>query len=49
MNDVKLAPATVRAIEEILSAGKTAEIAVRRDGVIVWANSSKKKYEQPIA
>ena len=36
-------------IEESLTTGKTVEIAERHEKVIVWAVSSKKKYEQPIA
>ena len=43
-----LLPETVAKIEEILTAGKTVEIAERHNKVIVWAVSSKKKYEQPI-
>lgn len=46
---VKLVPELIRAIEEILNGGKTVEIAVRNSKIVVWANSSKKKYEQPIA
>lgn len=46
---VKLVPELIRAIEEILNGGKTVEIAVRNGKIVVWANSSKKKYEQPIA
>lgn len=46
---VKLVPEIVRAIEDILKSGKTVEIAVRNGKVVLWAVSSKKKYEQPIA
>ena len=46
---VKPVPELIRAIEEILNGGKTVEIAVRNGKIVVWANSSKKKYEQPIA
>lgn len=47
--EIRLTPEAVRQIEEILTAGKTVEIAERHGKVIVWAVSSKKKYEQPIA
>lgn len=46
---IRLTPEAVRKIEEILTAGKTVEIAERHEKVIVWAINSKKKYEQPIA
>lgn len=46
---VKLVPEIVRAIEDILKSGKTVEIAVRNGKIVLWAVSSKKKYEQPIA
>lgn len=45
----QLSPETVAKIEEILTAGKTVEIAERHEKVVVWAVSSKKRYEQPIA
>ncbi len=45
---IHLTPEMVRQIEEILASGKTVEIAERHNNVIVWAVSSKKKYEQPI-
>lgn len=47
--EIRLTPEVVRKIEEILTAGKTVEIAERHEKVIVWAVNSKKKYEQPIA
>ena len=47
--EIRLTPEAVRQIEEILTTGKTVEIAERHEKVIVWAVSSKKKYEQPIA
>lgn len=46
---VKLVPEIIRAIEEILKSGKTVEIAVRNGKIVLWAVSSKKRYEQPIA
>jgi hypothetical protein len=46
---IRLTPEAVRKIEEILTAGKTVEIAERHEKVVVWAINSKKKYEQPIA
>ena len=46
---VKLVPELIKAIEEILNSGKTVEIAVRNGKLVLWAVSSKKKYEQPIA
>ena len=47
--EIRLTPEAVRKIEDILTTGKTVEIAERHEKVIVWAVSSKKKYEQPIA
>ena len=47
--EIRLTPEVVRKIEEILTAGKTVEIAERHEKGVVWAVSSKKKYEQPIA
>ena len=47
--EIRLTPEAVRKIEEILTTGKTVEIAERHEKVVVWAVSSKKKYEQPIA
>lgn len=47
--EIHLTSEVVKKIEEILTAGKTVEIAERHEKVIVWAVSSKKKYEQPIA
>lgn len=47
--EIRLTPEAVRQIEEILTTGKTVEIAERNEKVIVWAVRSKKKYEQPIA
>ena len=47
--EISLTPEVVRKIEEILTAGKTVEIAERHEKVVVWAVSSKKKYEQSIA
>lgn len=47
--EIRLTPEVVRTIEEILTTGKTVEIAERHEKVIVWAVSSIKKYEQPIA
>ena len=46
--EIRLTPAAIRKIEEILTTGKTVEIARRNEKVVVWAVSSKKKYEQPI-
>ena len=47
--EIRLTPEVVRKIEEILTAGKTVEIAERHGKVVVWAVSSKKKSDQPIA
>ena len=47
--EIRLTPVAVRKIEEILTMGKIVEIAQRNEKVVVWAVSSKKKYEQPIA
>lgn len=46
---IKLDTETLALIEAILNSGKTVEIAVRNGKVIIWAVSSKKKYEKPIA
>lgn len=46
---IKLDPNIIALIEEILNSGKTVEIAVRNGKVVIWAVSSKKKYERPIA
>ena len=45
---IKLSPGLIKTIEAILNSGKTVEIAVRNKTVVVWAVSSKRKYEQPI-
>lgn len=47
--EIRLTPVAVKKIEEILTMGKIVEIAQRNEKVVVWAVSSKKKYEQPIA
>lgn len=47
--EIRLTQEAVRKIEEILAAGKTVEIAERHEKVVVWAVSSKKKYDEPIA
>lgn len=39
---------TIKAIEEILSANRTVELAVRNGKVIVWEMRSKKKYEAAV-
>ena len=39
---------TIKAIEEILSADKTAELAIKNGKVIVWETRSKKKYEATV-
>jgi antitoxin component of MazEF toxin-antitoxin module len=39
----------VEQIAESLEKGKTVEIAVRKDRLVVWENSSKKKYDEVIA
>lgn len=39
---------TIKAIEEILIANRTAELAVRNGKVIVWETRSKKKYEATV-
>lgn len=44
---IKLTSELIRTIEEILSSGKTVEIAVRNGKIVAWAVNSKKKYEQP--
>lgn len=46
---MRLTPETIRIIEEILSDEKTAELAVRKNEIAVWAVNSKKKYGQPVA
>ena len=46
--EIRLTPEAVRQSEEILTTGKTVEIAERHEKVIVWAVSSKKKYEKDL-
>ena len=43
---IRLSREMIRQIEDILAAGKTVEIAIRNGKLIIWAVSSKKKYEQ---
>lgn len=38
----------MKEINEILSKGKVVEIAVRNGRLVIWENSSKKKYEAAI-
>lgn len=47
--DIRLSPAMVKELERVLSAGNSAELAVRNGAVVLWAVKSKKKHEQPIA
>ena len=46
---IKLTLEFIKEIEEILNAGKTAEISIRNGKIVLWAVNSKKKTEQPIA
>lgn len=48
-NMIKLTSDFIKEIEEILNAGKTAEISIRNGKIVLWAVNSKKKTEQPIA
>lgn len=48
-NMIKLTLEFIKEIEEILTAGKTAEISIRNGKIVLWAVNSKKKTEQPIA
>lgn len=43
--DVKLTSDMIRKIEEVLSKGKNAELAIRKDCIVLWGVSSKKEYE----
>lgn len=51
----KLSPELIRQIEAIVERGQRAEIVMTTDRrtqrrrIVVWAVSSKQKYEQPIA
>ena len=40
--EIRLTPEVVRKIEEILTAGKTVEIAERHEKVIVWRSAAKR-------
>lgn len=49
MNEpVRLNNEIIRQIEQILSQGRSVEMAVRNGKVILWSVNSKKKYELPI-
>lgn len=43
--DLKLTNEAVTAINEILARGKSVEIAVRKNKIIIWEVSSKTRYE----
>ena len=43
--EISLSPRAVETINEILTNGKEAQIAVRNNRLIVWEVQSKKKYE----
>ena len=49
IENIRLTNELIRQIEQILSQGRTVEMAVRNGKVILWAVNSKKKYELPIA
>lgn len=49
MDEIKLNRELIRQIEQILANGKNAELAIRNGKVILWAVTSKKKYEQATA
>ena len=40
--EIRLTPEVVRKIEEILTTGKTVEIAERHEKVVVWATDTEK-------
>lgn len=48
-NKVGIPPEAVKAIEEILSRGRSAEVSVRHGHLIIWEVSSKKKYDEVAA
>ena len=43
--EITLSPKAIAQINEILTNGKEAQIAVRNNRLIVWETQSKKKYE----
>lgn len=47
--EISLSPGAVKTINEILTNGKEAQIAVRNNRLIVWESQSKKKYEVVVA
>lgn len=49
IENIRLTNELIRQIEQILSQGRTVEMAVRNGKVILWSVNSKKKYELPIA
>ena len=49
LENIRLTNELIRQIEQILSQGRTVEMAVRNGKVILWSVNSKKKYELPIA
>ena len=48
IENIRLTNELIRQIEQILSQGRTVEMAVRNGKVILWSVNSKKKYELPI-
>lgn len=47
--EISLSPRAIETINEILTNGKEAQIAVRNNHLIVWEVQSKKKYEVVVA
>lgn len=43
--EISLSPRAVAQINEILSGGNDAQIAVRNNRLIIWEMNNKKKYE----
>lgn len=42
---IVLSPVAIQQIQEILTAGKDVEIAVRNGRLVIWEVTNKKKYE----
>lgn len=47
MENAKVSQFTMKVVENLLNEGKHVELALINGKIVVWAVSSKKKYEQP--
>jgi len=43
--EIRLSPQAVKQMEEILSSGRAVEARVLNGRLVIWENTSKKKYE----